>query len=126
MRKTMIALLLTIAGCGTPEETPLYVAPITTLPPAVFPVAIVTSCPVCDCICVAYSPAASDVYCDSDCDGWYDSVENDSDVLSTCLWDSPPPADIYAPVCALVFGKAQRATLEETLSMIKAQREIKQ
>lgn len=116
--KTVIALvLMASSGCSAPVAP----APVQTVPQvSIYPLAIIETCPVCDCICIAYGPRRNDLFCDSDCDGWFDSVENGSDFLSTCAWDPPP--EHFATVCQDLFGKTKYATLDETLSLIEAQK----
>ncbi len=68
-----------------------------------YPLPILEPAPGCDLICVQYLPGG-DVFCDSDCDGWYDSVEVTFG-SDRCSALSPPYSpDTPALICSEIWS----------------------
>jgi len=67
----------------------------------------------CGSICVRF-PSTGSTYCDSDCDGWHDSVEIDFG-YDPCSPFSPPYAPSFpSTVCADIFGPQTARLSPET------------
>lgn len=137
-------LLFALSGCGnqptvgtpTAEPSAFAATPATPAPEVVFvPVAspgvlAITIGPTglgCDFVCEAFPNGA--IFCDSDCDGWFDDVEIEFG-YNPCNPAEPPivPTNGGASVCAdvasiLAFPKTRTPDLSVTLAVVAAQRE---
>ena len=70
--------------------------------------------PFCDFICIQFR-ANSEIFCDSDCDGWFDGVELDfgHDPCNPFSPSFAPDPGAEATVCQIIFGKSKKMTEEE-------------
>lgn len=123
-RVGLILFVATFLAVGCSEE-PGQAAPLPILVPVpvIFPrIIIEPDPPFCDFICIQFV-ANSEIFCDSDCDGWYDGVEVQFG-QDPCNPFSPPFAPdpgAEALICQAIFGKSKKVTEEEATLWFQSQ-----
>ncbi len=122
-----VATFLAVGCGGEPGQAapqPIFVpVPVPVPVPVTYPrIIIEPDPPYCDFICIQYT-ANTQIFCDSDCDGWYDAIEVEfgDDPCNPFSPPFSPDPGSGAMVCPNIFGKSKKMTETEATQRFQSQ-----